>query len=154
MVHLKPWSPGNVLAIPLEAGRYAYGRVIELPLVAFYDLSSAHPLPVTEVVAANIAFQLWVMKRAIGPERWQVLGNVPLERHLLEHPEFFKEDPLNGKLSVYCRGVERPASLGECSVLERAAVWNPEHVEARLSDHFAGVPNKWSQSLRLREPGA
>ena len=31
-----------------------------------------------------------------------------------------------------------------------AAVWDPQHVEDRLRDHFAGLPNKWVQSLALR----
>jgi hypothetical protein len=154
VTQLKPWTPGNVLAIQLESGRYAYGRVIELPLVAFYDLSSALCLPVTQVVAARIAFQVWVMKYAVGNKHWRVIGNVPLEPHLLEQPTFFKQDPINGKLSLYRQNVERPASLEECIGLERAAAWDPEHIESRLSDHFAGIPNKWVESLRLRPPGA
>lgn len=46
--------------------------------------------------------------------------------------------------------VENPATPEECAVLERAAVWDPGHVEDRLRDHFAGQSNKWVESLRLK----
>lgn len=47
------------------------------------------------------------------------------------------------------RGGEEPASRQELEGLEVAAVWDPEHVEDRLRDHFSGRPNKWVESIRL-----
>ena len=43
---------------------------------------------------------------------------------------------------------ERLAIAEECVGLERAAVWEPEHVEDRLRDHFAGRSNRWVESLK------
>jgi hypothetical protein len=31
-------------------------------------------------------------------------------------------------------------------------VWEPEHVEERIRDHYAGRANRWAESLRIQEP--
>jgi len=69
-------------------------------------------------------------------------------------PFFYKQDAITGRLALYhstfaSTNWERPASREECAGLEAAAVWEPEHVEDRLRDHFAGRPNKWVESLRI-----
>jgi hypothetical protein len=71
-------------------------------------------------------------------------------------PFFFKQDSFNGRLFLYNsslltadQGYECPATLAECSGLERAAVWDPEHVVDRLRDHAAGRPNQWVESLKI-----
>jgi hypothetical protein len=43
------------------------------------------------------------------------------------------------------------ASYGECTSLERAAVWDTEHIEDRLEDYFNGRENKWVESLKPLE---
>jgi hypothetical protein len=44
-----------------------------------------------------------------------------------------------------------PVSIDKCRGLERSAIWEPEHVEERLSDHYAGKVNRWAESLKLIE---
>jgi len=41
-------------------------------------------------------------------------------------------------------------SRTEADELEQAAVWSPNHIEDRLRDHFAGVPNQWVEIMRAR----
>ena len=53
-------------------------------------------------------------------------------------------------LKIYENGNVRAATRAECEGLEREAVWDPEHIEDRLSDYFSGKPNKWVDSLKLR----
>ena len=61
---------------------------------------------------------------------------------------FFKRDSISGKFSIYeGGGIETPATYDEVVDLECAAVWDPEHVESRLDDHYAGVENLWVKSL-------
>ncbi len=142
-------TPGNVVLIPLSDGKYTYGRVINAPLMAFYDLRSAEILPVEEVVKSRVLFKIWVMNSAISKHHWRVLGNLPLENELIAVAEFYKWDMISKKFSVYeGDGQERPATLEECTNLECAAVWSAEHVESRLEDHFAGRENKWVNSLK------
>jgi hypothetical protein len=85
---------------------------------------------------------------------WLVAGTIDLTEADLASPVFFKKDPINGALSIYVSDAEsglsheRPATKSEIEGLECAAVWDPQHVEDRLRDHFAGRTNKWVESLR------
>ncbi|MBZ4417073.1 immunity 26/phosphotriesterase HocA family protein [Myxococcus sp. RHSTA-1-4] len=143
---------GDIVAIPLSEGRLAFAWVLPEPLMAFFDFRAREPAPPVEEIAGKpIAFSLWVMNHAVTSGLWPVLGRVTVPEELLRPPAFFKQDPLSGALSItHDGGDERPASREECLHLERAAVWEPGHVVDRLEDHFAGRPNKWVESLRVR----
>lgn len=117
--------------------------------MAFYDFKAHEVPPVEAIVVKPIAFKTWVMKYAISDGDYQVIGHLPLTPDLLEKPPFFKQDPLNGKLSItYDGGDEQPATRKEIEGLEHAAVWEPEHIVDRLNDHFAGQPNAWVELTR------
>lgn len=141
---------GDVVSIPLSQMRFGFGWVLEEPLVAFFDHEDANRQPSAEQIAQYpVAFRIWVMNHAITEGRWPVIGRVAITQELKEAPWFFKQDPLSGRLTITRDGaVEIPSTLEQCSHLERAAVWEPEHVEERLRDHFAGMPNKWVNSMR------
>ncbi|HEY1561875.1 MAG TPA: immunity 26/phosphotriesterase HocA family protein [Caulobacteraceae bacterium] len=148
--------PGQFIEIDLGNGARGFGRVLCEPEFAFYDLiaTSAPPPPLDELGAKPIAFRLWVMNRAISSGRWKVIGATALPDELIAPAVYFKQDPFTGKLAIYSAALkpptyERPATRRECEPLERAAVWDPEHVEDRLRDHFAGQPNNWVRSLQL-----
>jgi hypothetical protein len=87
---------------------------------------------------------------------WELLDVVPLtdgERAVVDRRA--KQDPISKALSIYQEDPvagtfgETPATAQECAGLEVAAVWDPEHVEDRLRDHFDGRPNIWVESIRL-----
>ena len=143
------WKVGDVVSIPLSGGQHGYAWMMESPLMAFFDYRSFAPVPVEELVKKPIAFKIWVMRHTVTDGLWPVVGHASVPATLLEPPEFFKQDPLNGKLSItHDGGDERPATLEECQHLECAAVWEPRHVVDRLEDHFAGRKNRWVESLR------
>jgi hypothetical protein len=142
---------GDVVKIDLGNGSFGYGRVLPEPLMAFYDLQSHDPVSAPEVVKSPILFSIWVMYHAIKSEKWEVIGNVPLEDQLKIKPRFFSQDILSKKFSIYDNGKDIPATRDECIGLECAAAWDGEHVEDRLRDHFAGVPNIWLESVKLPE---
>jgi hypothetical protein len=127
---------------------------LEEPLFAFFDYCvDAVAVPtINEITSKPILFRIWIMNHAVTRGRWSVIGHAPVPDKLLDSPWFFKEDPISGKLSLTQLGAgdEIPATLAQCKALECAAVWDPEHVEDRLRDHFAGRPNKWVESLRVR----
>ncbi|MGE3807421.1 MAG: immunity 26/phosphotriesterase HocA family protein [Gemmataceae bacterium] len=142
---------GDVIAIPLNDGMNGYGRVLREPLIAFYDFQcELHP-PLEKIVSSPVAFVIFVMNHPITDGSWPVLGTAPLTAELGVEPLFFKKDPITGALAIYrdSTGDERPATRDECAQLECAAVWDPEHVVSRLRDHFAGIPNKWVDSMRV-----
>ncbi len=47
-------------------------------------------------------------------------------------------------------GMERIVTPQDCVGVERAAVWEPRHIEARLLDYFQGRPNEMELRLRVR----
>jgi len=143
---------GDIVAIDLGDDTLAFGRVLEEPLLAFYDLRmpTTETPDLQEIVTRPILWRLWVMNHAVTRGRWKVLGSIPLEEPLKREPTFFKQDPISGAVTLYRSQTEYPSSAEECEQLERAAVWEPEHVEDRLRDHFDGRPNKWVESLRVK----
>ncbi|MDX3263940.1 Imm26 family immunity protein [Streptomyces sp. MI02-2A] len=153
-------APGRVVRINLGEGRCAFGRQLTGVCVEFYELvgQPGAPVELIKIVAAPVAFKIWVMDAAFRRRSvWELLDVVPLthEEQTVVHL-FGKQDPLSGDITVYHEdpvtgaSSETPATLEECQKLERAAVWSPQHIEDRLRDHFDGRPNKWVESLRLK----
>jgi hypothetical protein len=140
---------GAVLKVPLGDGSHAYAWTLPEADFAFFDLRARAEVPVEEVVQRSVAFRVAVHKSAWTTGRWLRVGKAPLPPELAAAQPTFIQDPLNGQLSIYLNGTIRPATRAECVGLECCAVWDPEHVEDRLRDHFAGVPNQWVQDLTL-----
>jgi hypothetical protein len=140
---------GDVVKIDLANGTFGYGRVLPEPLMAFYDLRSTEPLTEAEIVASPVLFLVSVMYSAIKSARWEVIANLPLEDRLRIKPKFFMQDRFSKKYSIYFEGKITPASREDCLGLERAAAWDAIHVEDRLRNHFAGVPDLNTESLKL-----
>ena len=141
---------GDVIKIAFEDGNICFGRVLEEPLIAFYDLKTDSVPEIDEVISLPILFKVWVMNHAITSGSWEVVGHKKLEASLTEPVQFFKQDPISKGVCLYVNSEEVPAAREQCEGLERAAVWNPEHVEDRLRDYYLGVPNQWVESLKLK----
>lgn len=152
MARIKKIDAGDVFQIYLGDDGYSFARVLESPLMAFYDLLTLTPPSVEEIINSKIIFKVWVMKSAFKSRHWKKVGYSPLTEELTSSPTFFKVDPISKKLSIYRNGVELSATYQQCKGLERAAVWEPEHIEDRLRDHFRGIPNKWVELLKLPAP--
>ncbi len=143
------WTVGAVVLISLGDDRFGYGQMLESPEYAFFDLQSDNSVPPEEVIQKPIAFRLWVMRYAHSDGRWKKVGTAPVADSLKHKVHRFNQDPLNQKIRLTLDGFDGPiVSAEECEGVECAAVWDPEHVEDRLRDHFSGVPNKWAESLR------
>jgi hypothetical protein len=150
--------PGQVIEIALGQGKRSYARVLNEPLFAFYDkVYDINATPtLDEIITLPIAFKIDVMNSAVTSGRWSVIGKVDLSENLNDTPKFCKQDIITGELFIYqevpelAPYFERRASFEECDGLETAAVWEAEHVEDRLRDHFAGQPNKWVEQLKIR----
>lgn len=137
------------MAIPLGSGQFGYCRALTFPNAEFYDLRSDIVLDANKVVEAPVAFRIWVMKYAFTGRRWKRLGNVSLRPTETGKIWWYFKDHDNGEFFRTRDGLEEiPASWSEVQHLECAAVWDPEHIEDRLRDHFGGRPNKWVESLK------
>ncbi len=143
---------GDVVRIDLGDGTHTYARVLGDAAFAFYDRRVKEELPTARIIGSSILFQIPVMHYAVKKGLWAVVGNEPLDESLMNPPPFFMQDAFNKEVfSIYERGQIRPATKAECTGLERAAVWDPEHVVDRIRDHYAGRENAWVISLRIKD---
>jgi hypothetical protein len=147
---------GDLLKIDLGDGCYSYAQVAAEPLVVFFEGGSADDLAPEDLSRLPVLFRLWVANHAVTSGRWPVIGRAALTGENRAEPFFYKQDAITGGLALYhsnfaATNWERTATLADCAGLEPAAVWEPEHVEDRLRDHFTARPNKWVDSLRIDE---
>jgi hypothetical protein len=149
-VKRQQWTSGAIVTVPLGRGYHGYAQMLESPEYAFFDCRTRDELSVETVVARPVLFRLWVKRHAHSNGRWQKIGTaevaVPLQQPVLR----YNQDALRPQdIRLTYDGCSGPlGSLADCEGLECAAVWEPEHVEDRLRDHYAGVPNEWVLSLR------
>jgi hypothetical protein len=148
------WTKGAVVSISLGDGYLGFAQMPDEPEYAFFDLRKPNEmLPTPEqVVAEPVIFRLWVMRCAHSKGRWLKTGVAPIGPELAKKVLRFNQDPLKpSSIFLSYDGVSgTPCDADECRQIERAAVGDPEHVEDRLRDYFAGRPNKWVESLRVR----
>jgi hypothetical protein len=145
------WTPGNVVEIELP-GAWAYGKVIDFPLMAFYAARTERVTDLARLQGERFAFRIWVMKYAIGKKGWPLIGSLEVSADESAEQWFFKKDRISGRITKYrdSASAEIPATVAECAGLECAAVWDPIHIESRLRDALVGKPNAIVESLRAK----
>lgn len=145
---------GALLRINLNDGTDAFARVLPNAQVAFYAFKCGHEEEVdySKVYESEILFITAVMKYAFKREGWPLVDERPLDSELSKPRNYFMKDGLNGRYSIYrsSDGVIRNSSKEECRELEEAAVWDPEHIEERLRDHFNRRANSQVEQMKLK----
>ncbi|MEO1081754.1 MAG: hypothetical protein AAFY29_19505 [Pseudomonadota bacterium] len=134
------WQKGDILEIGLPHGGTSICQMLDQPEIAFFSPNDP----------SQVLFRLWVHKSTYCTGRWKKVGKSDIPPELAVDVPRFKQDPLDGSLSIYLSGEERPATEEECLGLERAAVWEANHVEDRIADHVQGKENKWETSLAFK----
>lgn len=144
------WTRGAVVAVPLGDGFQTFAQMLDEPEYAFFDSRTTEDPPAAEVVTRPVLFRLWVMRSAHATGRWPKVGAAPVTEALMRPVRRYSQDkvrPQDIRLTFdRCDGPLR--SVVDCEGLECAAVWDASHVEDRLRSHYAGVPCKWTISLR------
>jgi hypothetical protein len=141
---------GAIVKIPLEKGFYGYGRILEGTSFAFYDLRSKEEInDLSKIVSSPILFIISVSNYAVTDGRWAKIGKLPLEKTFAILPPRYTQDLLspNKFKIIYSDGTVKETTKKECSGLERFAVWQPQHVEERLSDYFAGRKSRHLEQM-------
>lgn len=150
-------KPGDVVKIEIGDGHSSFARVLNYSELAFYDGKYQSQPALCVIAELPVSFIIPVMNFWSKTDGWEIIGNLPLEPELLEEPTYFKQDAITGTLCLYLphQDIEVPCTRDQVENLERAAVWDPEHIEDRLKDHYNGVPNKWVESMKpLPLPGS
>ncbi|WLW52620.1 hypothetical protein [Streptomyces sp. YU58] len=145
---------GAVLRVPLLSAEPAFGLMLSVrPYMAFYvGDEAAYQAEMRTGFTVSPLFVVAVHNSAYSSGQW---GNVlyrVVPKMLPEIPVFFRQNIMNAADCeiVDSGGGVRKASPDECISLERSAVWSAEHVEARLRDHFAGRPNAFVESMKVK----
>jgi hypothetical protein len=125
---------GDVLAIPLSEGVYAFCRVLKDASVGVYRFLASSPknLPSPET---GYLFVVGVYRDVLTSGGWPVVARRPfVDEDAAWPPPHVVQDPLSGRFSIYHRGTFRPATPEEdAGQLEPAAVWDKEHIVARIA---------------------
>jgi hypothetical protein len=147
----KDHTPGAFVRIPFRDGSFGYGRLLNPPFAAFYDLHSAAAVSDLNAIAARPVLFIVAIHWA-SLDNWQVIGNLKLEKSMQQPVVQFMQDLADYRKCqiVDSEGSSTDATPEECMGLERAAVWNALHVETRLLDTFAGRPNTSVERARVR----
>lgn len=145
MRSVKP-KEGSLLRVDLPDSVCAYARVLGQSQVAVYAIHTKADESLAsydDVYRSNILFVVTVRKTAWSRSNWKVVDVRALESSLLAPRKYFLKDKASGKFFVYSShdGSQVPASFEECQSLEAAAVWEPSHIEERISDAIAGRPS-------------
>jgi hypothetical protein len=142
---------GAILRVPLNDGWHTYAQTLHEADFAFFDARTRDALAIEEIIQRPILFREAVHKSAYSTGRWPKVGKSPLKPELaLPVPKFIQDGLCPDKFEIYLGGVIRPATKEECVGLSRCSVWEADHIEDRLNDHYAGVPNKWVELERLK----
>lgn len=142
---------GAILAVSLGDGTSTFALTLPEADFAFFDARTTEAIPPTDLLLKSVLFRVAVHKSAWVSGRWTKVSKVAVPPELQEPQSKFIQDALNpGRFEIYVAGTTRPATREECEGLERAAVWEPEHVEERIRSYYAGMPSVWALSLELR----
>lgn len=142
---------GAVLGVPLETSEVCFAVTLPEADFAFFGPAAAGDATSNKLFTHPVLFRVAVHKSAWSTGRWRRLAKVELPPSLLAPEPKFLQDALHpGKFQLYMGGAIYPATRSECEGLERAAVWEPAHVEERLRDQLRGVPNIWFEQLRIK----
>lgn len=143
-------KPGTFLRIPLADGSLGYGRVLEPPYSAFYNYRTTGPDSDLDRIASKpILFK--ITARHLALKSWEAIGWRELEQHMTQPVVFFHQDVGDFRRCTIwdSAGNKRAAKPQDCIGLERAAVWEQQHVEERLLDIFMGRPNVTEEHLKV-----
>lgn len=122
---------GDIFAISLPNGEYAYGRLFLEGSVGFYKYRSnnINDLPKNE----DYEFIICVHKSCF--KNWLFIENRPFEKEQDARPPLYQmKDIGTENYKVYDYGTIRPSTKEECKNLEVCSVWEEEHIIKRLTD--------------------
>ncbi|MFL5796415.1 MAG: Imm26 family immunity protein [Actinomycetota bacterium] len=124
---------GDVVQFELPGGRWAYGRILRDASVAFYRQVTNEPGQ-PPIGSRNYLFVVGVHDSVFRSPLCSIVGHDPSSSgHDDWPPPFRVDDPITGNVSVYKRGSITPASKDVVEGLEPAAVWELNHLLARLT---------------------
>ena len=138
---MRKWREGDIYAIESRENSFSRFRLLTAPLAEFYGDFSARA---EDLELKDPVFKIAIHRSVIRSPKVIKIGYRALSEADRVEERFFKVDPIAKKLYVmWLSGREEISSYSECKHLERASVWEFQHVAERLNDLSIGKTNKW-----------
>ncbi len=131
---------GDVFAIPLPNGTYAFARLHQEGTVAIYKQRSE----TEDGFQENDEYEFTVPVYRFVFREWHFVKNIPFSNEEESYaPPYAWFNQLTGAGSIYYKGVRTPCSYEECKDLEVLAVWDGNQLVDRImGDH------KWEKAIK------
>ncbi len=119
--------------------------------MAFFDYRTHEPTSELAAIESNAVLFSQAI-RLFEEDTWADLSARPLEGEVAKPVVKFMQDLADFRDCVIfdSTGMERQVSPKECIGIEEAGVWDANHIEERLLDHFMGRPNAAEIRSRVR----
>jgi len=144
---------GSILEIDLGNGYFNYAQIINDDIL-FFDVYVKEKLDdITSLDSKSPLFFLGVYDDIVTKGRWKIVGKLPIKDAYKNVPLKFIQDAIDkSRIDIYNpnTGEIKKGTKKQAEGLECAAVWEAEHVESRLRDHYAGRENIWVNQLKLK----
>ena len=123
---------GDVFQIPLPDGRFAYARVYRDASIGVYREVSETPNN-PPIGSRDFLFIVGMYKDVPKTNNWPKVGKDSFSTPESEWPPpMFVKDVMSGRYQIYHKGEFRDADVSQVSELEEAAVWDADHIMARI----------------------
>ncbi|MCB2362509.1 Imm26 family immunity protein [Clostridium estertheticum] len=132
---------GDVYAIPLPDGRYAFGRLFKENSIAVYRHSGINLDDISK--EEDYRFVVAVYKDVLQDGKWIIVGNRTFKNDEAWPPPKYIIDKMNGKYSIYYKGEIIHSTRDKCIGLEVASVWDAHHIIDRIMGE-----EKWTKILK------
>lgn len=149
MIKKQRITVGSILEINIENEYYVYAQILGKAGYAFFDFKTENRLKDYFILLEKpILFITSVYNDVITLGHWLKVGSIEIREDLKEQPLQFIQDALHpDKFEFYDpnTGESKPATKEQIKGLERASVWEANHIEDRIRDYYNGVPCIWLQ---------
>lgn len=135
---------GDVYAIPLPNGKFAFGRAFRDAGIGIYHHigKDINDLPQEE----EYQFIVGIYESALKSGSWPFVENRPFKSEDEEWPPpSCIKDSLSGNFEIYYKGEIRKGTKEDCGAMEIAAVWEAEHIIDRIMGD-----DTWTKSLDFK----
>lgn len=145
------YTIGAIVEMYIDNNYYVYGQLLPQLSIAVFDYKTAdHLTDITKLQMVPVLFIVAIYPDIISKGIWPKIGKLDIRKDLQTLPMEFIYDVIADRFKLYNpnTGEITRATKNQCIHLERAAVWAQNHVEDRIRDHYAGVPNIWVEMER------
>lgn len=133
-------KPGNVVAIPLSNGRFAFGRLMKDSGIAIHKVTHKSLVPPDFWGTPDVLFYTSFVDNRVKDGSWRVVGMVPFETEDEAFPPPSRNDDVLNRNHhmIYHKGVLRDASEAEVQGLEFEYLWGSEALIEEIERRLVG----------------